>query len=358
MSNIIGLHKRKHASRPHIEIEARAWIIRFDGDVRPDANTLSQFRSWLDTSTLHRQVFREIALVWKDLDRWSEFLDAPMADTAVSGRKATARLRARLPLKIAAAAALGALTLLGGLFYHRLAPKILDPTAFEEYATKIGETRTVALRDGSSVQLDTGTRIAVTFENSFRIVRLRVGEAFFTVSHDAKRPFIVYAGKYAVRAVGTAFSVRTQGETKLDLTVTEGAVQVASLKAAPVDGHLDYLTAMTDATSLVPVASGQKLTLQGNEGTVQRQEPARLERDLSWRDGMLIFDNDPLEEVVARINRYSEVRIVISDDRIRALKFGGYFKVGDLPAVLATLNQNFGLKVEKVSEQLVYLSSR
>jgi transmembrane sensor len=141
------------------------------------------------------------------------------------------------------------------------------------------------------------------------------------------------------------------------LTVTEGRVQVASLKSPIADGPIGDLNQMKNVTSLVPVAVGQRLSLNEEGQTVQREEPARMERDLAWRDGMLIFDNDPLKEVVSRINRYTQVRIVISDDSIRELKFGGYFKVGDVPAILATLNQNFGLHVEKVNDGLVYLSA-
>jgi transmembrane sensor len=257
-------------------------------------------------------------------------------------------------MKIASAASLGALLLAGGLTYHRW----LDPNGTREYKTAVGEIRSVALRDGSNVQLDSGTAIDVTYDGSFRLIHLKEGQAFFNVFHDASRPFIVYVGKYAVKAVGTAFSVRTQeGGNRLDLTVTEGRVQVASLKTRVADGPIGDLNQMKNVTSLVPVSVGEKLSLNEDGQTVQHEEPARVEKDLSWRDGMLIFDNDPLEEVVSRINHYTQVRIVIADDSIRSLKFGGYFKVGDVPAILATMNQNFGLHVEKVNDRLVYLSS-
>ena len=83
-----------------------------------------------------------------------------------------------------------------------------------------------------------------------------------------------------------------------------------------------------------------------------------MEKELSWREGMLIFDNDSLEEVVSQINRYTPVKIEIRDPGIRGLKFGGYFKVGDVPAILTTMNQDFGLRVDKINDRLVYLSRR
>jgi len=207
------------------------------------------------------------------------------------------------------------------------------------------------------MQLDTRTRVSVAYSNSARVISLTEGDAYFSVAHDPRKPFLVYAGRYAVKAVGTAFSVRMQGRN-LDLTVTEGRVQVASLEAPIVAVPVSDLTQLKNVTSLVPVAGGQKIAFKGEEETVERVEPAAVEKDLSWRDGMLIFDNDPLEDVVSRINRYTNIRIVISDASIRGLKFGGYFKVGDVPAILDTMNQSFGLRVEKVGERLVYVSRR
>jgi len=360
MSNIINLRKRDRLNRRNIEAEARAWLVRFDADEPPDHETLSQFRSWLNATDLHRQVFQEVAAIWKDLDRWSEFLDTNATRTGVRADIKVAQASRRWPsMRFAGAAALLALILVSGLIVNRwLSGAPGTANVAQEYTASIGQVRHVALRDGSSIQLDTRSNVTVAFDDSFRIVHLNEGEAFFSVSHDSKKPFIVYAGKYAVKAVGTAFSVRIQGNNHLDLTVTDGRVQVASLKAPIADGHIDDLTRMKDVTSLVRVTAGQKLTLNDEEETVQRVELARMEKELSWRDGMLIFDNDPLEEVVSQINRYTEVRIVISDPSIRQLKFGGYFKIGDVPAILATMNQNFGLRVEKVGDGVIYLSRR
>jgi transmembrane sensor len=355
LPNIINLRTRDRLSRRNIEAEARDWIVQFDGEASPNPKTIQEFRAWLRTTPLHRQVFEEIATVWKDLDHWSEFLDAAKSEVESGVAKPySGPARHRYMMKFAAAGSLGALMLAGGLTYHRW----FDPNAAREYKTAVGEIRSIALRDGSNVQLDTGTAVDVTYDGSFRLIHLKEGQAFFKVFHDANRPFIVYVGKYAVRAVGTAFSVRSQdGGNKLDLTVTEGRVQVAELKTPVANGPISDFSQSKNVSSLVAVVVGERLSLNEDGQIVQQhEEPARIEKDLAWRDGMLIFDNDSLEEVVSKINRYTQVRIVISDDSIRGLKFGGYFKVGDVPAILATLNQNFGLHVEKVNDRLVYLS--
>src|SRR5436190_5985070 len=77
-----------------------------------------------------------------------------------------------------------------------------------EIATRIGEQRTITLKDGSRMALNTDTRIVVEPWNETRGVRLERGEAYFEVAKDPKKPFVVVAGKKRIVAIGTAFAVR------------------------------------------------------------------------------------------------------------------------------------------------------
>jgi transmembrane sensor len=112
---------------------------------------------------------------------------------------------------------------------------------------------------------------------------------------------------------------------------------------------------------LVPLAEGQRIILDERQDlleSVQRVAPDVIEKHLAWRDGMLMFDNDPLDTVIAEINRYTTVRIQITDSSIRDLRFGGYFRIGDVPLILATMEENYGLKVDRITDNLVYLSRK
>jgi transmembrane sensor len=129
------------------------------------------------------------------------------------------------------------------------------------------------------------------------------GEAFYSVSKDPSRPFVVRAGPVTVIAVGTAFTVRRAGES-VSVIVTEGAVDVSAENVA------------------VRAAAGQRVRY--DHGELSRPvEVASADVATSWRDGRLQFVDEPLRLVIASVNRYSERDVLISDPSIEELRFTG-----------------------------------
>ena len=205
-----------------------------------------------------------------------------------------------------------------------------------QYNTEIGELKQVFLPDGSEILLNTKSTTNVVYKEDVRIIHLVKGEAHFNVFHDSTKPFIVYAGKVLIEAVGTAFTVYRK-QNSVDVIVTEGQVKVAVLRKAP---------GITAESGLELLEKADKIELE------------EIEKKLSWQNGMLIFDADRLEDVVAEINRYTPKKIMILDASIRDLKIGGYFKVRDIDLILDTLEAIFNIKVNEVSENLIYLSKK
>ncbi|NOX69989.1 MAG: FecR family protein [Gammaproteobacteria bacterium] len=358
MNNVVNIPERRQSGRSDIEAEARTWVIALDGE-RPTDEKLSEFRDWLSRSPLHKQAFKRVALIWNDLDHWSEFL-CPEPDKQA---KSKTPLWFGLPIsKLATAAVLGVISAMLALAVYNVMPEQAQPKNIfaAEYGTAIGEIKTVALPDGSDVRLNTHSKMGVAYAESARIVRLTEGEAYFEVFHDPGKPFIVYAGKYAVKAVGTAFSVQVI-DKGIELTVTDGRVEVAALKQAVAKTGTLELERIENAASLVPLVKGQRVIFnEENEELELAQEMTQeaIEKNLSWRDGMFIFNDDLLTEVIAEINRYTPVKIVISDPNIQDLRFGGYFRIDDIPAILETIEQRYGIRVEQISTNLIYLSRR
>lgn len=348
MDNIINIPGREGPDRTAVTAEAQAWLIQLDGG-RPSRQALAEFREWLSRSPLHRAEFRRAASAWNGLDGLARLLDADGAGALIRPG------RLRLP-PYALSAALVLAVAAGGYIAFRQWQGSFGNEAFTaDYVTAVGELKSVVLPDGSRMRINTASRVAVSFGREARLIHLDAGEAWFQVAHDTKKPFIVYAGKYAVKDLGTAFSIRVKDDG-IDLTVTKGRVEVASLKQRlPARTWLDP-DSIKNAPSRVPLTAGQHVVFNQGIELAQRVKPAQVEKMLSWRDGMLIFDNDPLEKVVSEINRYSPVRIVISDSGIRNLRFGGYFRTNDVPSILATLQKGFGIHVEKINDKLIYLS--
>ncbi|MDT8399812.1 MAG: FecR family protein [Pseudomonadales bacterium] len=339
-----------------LEAQAREWVIRIDGG---DLSTRDQaaLQDWLRRSPRHQRIFAETARLWGVLDKLAE-----QPDTSVFNRRDTivgAPAGWGFATKLAAAFCF---VVLFGAMAYRMAPTYLDsrPAALMQYTTAVGEIKSVVLADGSSISLNTNTRLAVSYRRDIRIVHMPEGEAFFEVSHDKTKPFLVYAGSYAVRAVGTAFTVQMKGG-EVDVVVSSGQVEVSALKQDVSSAADISVQTLRSAAILAPLAKGEQGVFNASADVpvrVERLDEGMLEQALAWREGMLVFDNDTLEDVVAELNRYSSARIVIADTDLGRQRFGGYFSVEDIGAILDTIEQNFGIQVDRIGEDTISLSPR
>lgn len=341
MSNVFRFTGKPSVSQ--IEDEAAAWLVLLDKEP-PAADTLQEFHAWLDRGPQYKQAFEAATEIWSDLDHWSDYL-YPQAE-AGAGPAGVARGWHFSTGFAAASVALAGLLIVVGL----VVPGPVPETNFiAGYQTDVGEIRGIDLPDGSDVHLNTATRVEVTYAREARVVLLTEGEAYFQVVHDPNKPFMVHAGRYLVKAVGTAFSVAYDGDA-IELNVTEGQVEVVSLKNNAF--RITDIPRVEQIRSRVPFVKGQRVRLGDDHkevGMVQKVEGVDVESEmqtaLAWRNGMLIFDDEPLRQVVTRINRYTRNEIVIADASIRDLHFGGYFRADNIPAVLETMGSDYGLRV-------------
>ncbi|MDB5584201.1 MAG: hypothetical protein JWR80_9377 [Bradyrhizobium sp.] len=187
-----------------------------------------------------------------------------------------------------------------------------------EYATGVGERRTVQLSDGSSVTLNTRTNLQIVFSQGHRLVKLMHGQALFEVAHDRNRPFTVEAADRQITALGTVFEVR----------VDPGRVSVVLIKGRVV---VDRTREAVNAFGGAPVAPaflkpGEEFSVE--LGAPQRVAAVNVESQLLWRDGFVEFDDEPLGLAVAEINRYANRPITLRDDGVGALHLSGVFRTG------------------------------
>ena len=320
-----------------IEAEACAWIAQLDGG-DPSPEDLAAFREWLNRSPRHQEAMRRLSALWTDLNVLTE-LAAPS--------RRPARPRAwRKPVWFAAVAA--ALLLVGVLL---LAPRPAPMPQF--YAAAVGQQETIALPDGSTVQLNTASQLKVDYSEGQREVRLLQGEAYFKVAPDKARPFLVYAGENLVRAVGTAFTVQVK-QQGVEVLVTEGVVE---LSAVSPQQQSDRLLSSTPTAPLASLKVGQRASFGRKIDNIQEVKQEEITRRLSWREGMLVFSGEPLEKVIEEVSRYTPVEIVITDPAIRGIRIGGYFRAGETDAMLQALESGFGIRVEHVDKNQVRLSA-
>ncbi len=172
-------------------------------------------------------------------------------------------------------------------------------------STPDGQTRTIALEDGSRILVNGGTRLTLD-RSEPRFARLERGEAMFIVRHDDGDPFVVETGDVRLVDAGTAFNVVRSGAT-VDVAVSEGAVIVNPEgenvrlnpgRRAQIDGASGRITVSDIATSLVG----------------------------GWRSGQIAFSDAPLGEVAQALERTLGASVTVSPD-LAGARFSGILQV-------------------------------
>ena len=115
--------------------------------------------------------------------------------------------------------------------------------------------------------------------------------------------------------------------------------------------------AQPQPTTLGELVAGETTSFNHQLEPVKVLNEIDVMRKLSWREGMLIFSGESLEQVVAEVSRYTSLSIVIADPEIRDVRIGGYFRVGETDAMFDALQTSFGVQVSHISEQEVQLTS-
>lgn len=328
-----------------IEAEACAWIAQLDGDTRPSEEDVAALREWINRSPLHRAELERLSDLWGDLNILTK-LAVPLRRVAPEPASRGVNRLFTTPVGVGVLAASLVIGVAVVLLYLGQADNAVRIDAV--YSTEVGQQHQVTLPDGSSIELNTDTQLAIDFDRSRRKIRLLRGEAYFDVAHDSKRPFVVYAGTGRVRAVGTAFSVKIKART-VDVTVTDGRIELASVKS-----HESRIP--ESEANLAVLEAGQSAQLNGSINRVATVEKAAIARKLSWRDGILVFSGESLGYVVEEVSRYTAIDIQFSDPALREVPIGGYFRVGETEALFDALESSFGIEVVRVGDSTVRLS--
>lgn len=341
--------------------EAANWFVIIQAGVEPSTESMQAWLRWMDEHEGNRAAFDAVARAWHGTPP-SSALSMPSAEEIAAddyeGNESiaewlAARELAKQPASsptsrfariesrrawLAAACALFVLALaFTGYRYFDLRDSHID-----EFVTRTGEQIEITLADGSRVWLGPKSVLAVTFDESRRAIRLTKGEAFFSVKKDSARPFTVSSPGGDIVAVGTAFNVRTLDE-QVTVAVSEGVVAVLP-------------TTQLDAPkpASVRVESGQELTFTALRPikalTVVASLPGERAR---WRDGVLVYRNEPLQAVVSDIVRYSDIDIQIADSAVGNFPYSGVIYRDALPEWVSALPESFPVTIVADGERRI-----
>jgi ferric-dicitrate binding protein FerR (iron transport regulator) len=195
--------------------------------------------------------------------------------------------------------------------------------AYNEVFSSVDAITKVVLPDSSRVWLNhsSSLKYPAIFDGDFRTVEL-IGEGYFEVAHNPKIPFIVNAGKIQIKAVGTTFNIMSYPEEdRIETSLIEGCVE---LQQTQPNGKLITLSRMKPTELAVfHIRNNELNTMTIND-----------DRYFSWKDGKLVFNKEPIGDVVKKLSRWFNVDIQIKDPELLDLTYTATFVHETLPQVM------------------------
>ena len=191
-----------------------------------------------------------------------------------------------------------------------------------EIASPHGARTKFQLPDGTQGWLNSGSSLkyANTFLNKRKIDL--IGEAWFEVTHNASKPFVVHTKVLDVQVLGTKFNVTAYPEENVtEVVLQEGKVNVNGFKDL-------YKVAMKP---------DEKFTYDRNSqsGSIQEVKASQFS---AWKDGLLVFRNEPLSEVLKRVSRWYNVEILLNDPELENLKYRATFQEEQVEEVIRLIS--------------------
>lgn len=298
-----------------ISAEAAAWFARHRADA-PQPGDAEAFESWSSNPEALAE-YQQVATLWGAVRGIEDHPDV----VALQSRTARARGRGwRI-----GAAAIGAMAACAAavVFVPRgpAGQPAAEKSFVQNFRSAVGQRMPVALADGSVVTLDTDSAITVRMDAGHRRVELDQGRAFFKVARAPDRPFVVRADGRSVVAIGTEFSVQRSAGS-VDVVLVEGRVRVV-----PTEGSADG--------NRVEMVAGDRLSVSpGNQWTLSKIDARNAS---SWLEGRMTFDEAPLGEVAAALNRYATRKIVFGDPAIAKRRISAVLKTDDMNSFTAAV---------------------
>lgn len=306
-------------------VEAADWFERQD-ELTPKQRV--DFENWLAESTAHREAYLAVT---------DAYCSDELTLALSNHNKAPPRVSQQLVYWAMAASVL----LTVSLGWWLVAQMQIQPTAepvlvkntnFEhkQHVAKVATPSSVVLKDGSLLHLNAASALALVPDDSKRRVELQRGQVFFDVARDEKRPFIVDVDEVQVQVLGTSFDIERFVE-KTIITVYEGAVRVS-------------------ASQSINLVAGQQVSVISGELTKAR-DLAEKSSLPEWRTGWTKVKNQPITDVIAQLQRYTQKTIVIKRAVAEDVRLSGRFNLTEPETTLQLIAELNNLKLVE-GEQL------
>jgi len=296
--------------------EAIAWQLRL-GDETNDPRVGNELQRWLDESAEHAKAWAQLSGIDRQLAR----IDSPVARHAL---QASAMPRRRGPAD-RAWLGLALFCVVGAGLALKTQPL---PVWLADERTGRGEQRSITLADHSHIQLNSRSAVDIRFDDRQRRLYLHQGEVLIeTAPGNDPRPFIVETRQGDLRALGTRFIVRREGDDATRLIVLRSAVSAlpGNLKAGRT------------------LRAGEQVVMYRNRLGADQQAPTAAD---AWSHGMLVVEDLPLGELLAKLAEYRHGYLGL-DPSLESLRISGSFPLHDTDRALAALPPSLPVQIER-----------
>ena len=299
-----------------------------------------QVQEWLNADAANRKYYEHFKLIWDESQTlaanitvdenaaWENFKTRIQRPVTTENRSSKI---VRFPFRKMQVAAAILLLALGSWWLYTLnkptSVAMIDKQSFSN-------TMIDTLADGSIITLNKNTLLSypASFRSKTRTVKLK-GEAFFKVSPDKTKPFIVDAGNVTVTVVGTAFNIKNYDSTT-QVIVESGIVEVKS------------------GDQSIQLHKGEKVLVKNTAAPFERS----LVRDSLYnyyRTKKIICNNTPLPDVIETINQAYNTHIVLGDDALKQLRLSTTFQDESLETIISVIRQTFYLDVTQHGDSTI-----
>jgi ferric-dicitrate binding protein FerR (iron transport regulator) len=226
------------------------------------------------------------------------------------------------------------------LFVHK-SNQNQNPVLSQTIEVPQGQYVNLILSDGTKVSLNSNSKLIfpTTFTNDERTVKLD-GEGYFEVAHNAKKPFHVITNKCDIKVLGTTFNVLAYSNSDVfETSLLKGSVQISNL------------------------SNSEKILLKPNEKAEFRDGKLlgsilENENDFLWRTGVYVFQNEPLIDILQKMESYYQTKIIINNVAVGQLRCTGKFKqkesIEEVIQVLRNLT-HFNYKLDPITNEIIIM---
>lgn len=339
--------------------EAAEWLVKLEDGL--DTSDEAKLARWKAKSSRHADVFEQMSETLAD----AEILSS-LADVFPLQRRKTKAAWSRITGLAAAAIVCLAMLPIGyfGLAYFNNTSVSAEHSY--SYSAQVDAPIATSVRktlpDGSELTLNSNSSAFVRYSAEAREIVLVQGELHIDVMHNPDWPLSVIAGEQRFEAIGTAFNV-AMNQSDVELIVTDGKVSV-EVVTVPQTDQAEELSAAVSREKIVQVVKGEKLQIRvhSSQPVAVQKSPineAQMAMSLSWREGIITFNGEPLTTVVEQLTRYTGKEFVIEDESLKGMKIVARFKMQELDDILSVMEKNMGINAYKDTNrsELIVLNS-